>query len=108
MHAQCTVCILQIINTGKVCSFCGSIGNHKTFPVKCEACGIGSGYEILTYNPESFPVLLYITKVFHLKQFAMYGISMEPACAIMLCMGLTKIPDFPNQFFHLTELLDLY
>ena len=60
------------------------------------------------YNRESFSVILHTVKVFHLKRFAMYGISMESACAIMLCMGLTKIPDFPNQFVRLTELLELY
>ena len=67
----------KLLTLEKFCSFCGSIGNHKTFPVKYEACGIGSGYGILMYNPESFSVLLHIMKVFHLKKFAMYGISME-------------------------------
>ena len=59
--------------------FHGSIRDCKIFPVKYVACVIDFGYTRLMSNRKSFPanysLILNTAKVFHLEQFATYGIS---------------------------------
>ena len=75
MCFSCDIPCIEIFHSGKVCGFCGSIGNRESSSET--VCAIVFGYKTLTSNRENFPVkyslILHAAKVFHLERFAMYG-----------------------------------